>query len=292
MNCVNQFVHARVDGHLYPRLLKWSSETCALRPGTQTRVIGGVRCLYATPTGTRPPRGATLYLHGNAMTLRTLWDTGLINRVAEATQTVVYAPDYVGYGLDVNDTGASGLWGDKLDRAQGARVRRVLSCLPHERVTVMGRSLGASLATAAVSGTSAYDSKVRGLILISPFRSLCDMVPPMLMWSDALVRYFVQGRLDNAVALQRVNAALPVQVIAGTDDSLVPSAQSKSLYLCRKDVQSRDTAGFHLVPGMTHSNMLGIRTFPSVLKLAHDSCIRNTDPPASVFAIASSDSDE
>jgi fermentation-respiration switch protein FrsA (DUF1100 family) len=71
-----------------------------------------------------------------------------------------------------------------------------------------------------------------GLVLLSPFTSLramaADVFPwlgPLLCWVPALLR----DRLDNAAAAEAFPAALPVLLVHGTRDEVVPFAHGQHL---------------------------------------------------------------
>lgn len=294
MSCVQNYVSSQVDANVYP-LLRWHSVNArALPPGTPACTVGGVRCLRVLPSGRRePPRDAVLYLHGNAMTLRSLYQTNLLQRVANSTNSVVYAPEYVGYEPEANVMPRAS--GDRLDRLQVKRVRLVLSHLPQSSVVVMGRSLGAAIAVAAMSDTKGHDDRVQGLILISPFYSLRNMVPSMWFGADRVVRYYVQDRLDNAKGMCKISAHVPVQIVAGVDDELVLPQQSQRLFRERERHVKRCKSGampqLSLIPGMTHCNMLSVTNFDEILGRVHKKCTAGAVPPQEAYAIIGTDSE-
>lgn len=137
------------------------------------------------------------------------------SRLAEGGFGVLLV-DYRGYGGNPGNPSETGLAIDAR-----AAVRFVDTSAPDHPVVLLGESLGA-----AVAIELAVVEPPAALILRSPFTSLIDVArthyppgPPPFLLRD---RYPSEQRIGSV--------ATPVLVIAGSEDSIVPPAQSRQLY--------------------------------------------------------------
>lgn len=85
----------------------------------------------------------------------------------------------------------------------------------------MGRSIGSGVATEL----AVKYSRVRALILISAFTSLCDVVKE---WSFDWVGNLVRERFRNLDKMKMVNC--PKLMIHGRNDRLIPKEHSEKLH--------------------------------------------------------------
>ena len=198
----------------------------------------------------RASRGAVLFLHGNAENISShvqsvLW------LVREGY--TVFAFDYRGYGLSGGDTPDI----PGVHRDARAAISYVLSLpgVSPDRLVVFGQSLGAAVAVHTVA-TASSSRRPRALILDSPFagyrRIVRDKLSSMVVtWPIAwpASRFF-----DDEYSPERwigKIAPVPVIVIHGTVDRVVPYAHGKLLY----DLAS-DPKGIWTVEGGTHATAL------------------------------------
>ena len=126
--------------------------------------------------------------------------------------------DYRGYGGNAGGPSERGL----ADDARAARAYVISrGDIDPRRVVYFGESLGA-----AVAVRLATEHPPRALILRSPFTSLADMGRLHYPWLP--VRLILRDRYPSDELIGRV--AVPVLVIAGTADTIVPYGHSVRLF--------------------------------------------------------------
>jgi fermentation-respiration switch protein FrsA (DUF1100 family) len=146
--------------------------------------------------------------------------------------------DYRGYGGNSGRPSEDGLAAD----ARAARA--FLAGRPEvdpARIVYFGESLGA-----AVAVRLAVESPPAALVLRSPFTSLADVGRLHYPWLP--VAAFLADRYPSIERISRL--AVPLLVVAGERDTLVPAELSRRLYdkACRPKE-------FVLVPGADHNSM-------------------------------------
>jgi len=198
----------------------------------------------------RVSRGTILFLHGNAENISThvqpvLW------LVREGY--TIFAFDYRGYGWSGGD--APDIPG--VHRDARAALSHILSLdgVSPDRLVVFGQSLGAAVAVHTVA-TASPSQRPRALILDSPFagyrRIVRDKLSSLIVtWPIAwpASRFF-----DDEYSPERwigKIARVPVIVIHGTADRVVPYSHGKMLY----DLAS-DPKGIWTVEGGGHATAL------------------------------------
>jgi pimeloyl-ACP methyl ester carboxylesterase len=198
----------------------------------------------------RVSRGTILFLHGNAENISThvqsvLW-------LVQEGYTV-FAFDYRGYGWSGGE--APDIPG--IHRDARAALSKILSLpgISADRLVVFGQSLGAAVAVYTVA-TASSARRPRALILDSPFagyrRIVRDKLSSLIVtWPFAwpASRFF-----DDEYSPERwigKVAPVPVIVIHGTADRVVPYAHGKMLY----DLTS-DPKGIWTVEGGGHATAL------------------------------------
>jgi pimeloyl-ACP methyl ester carboxylesterase len=172
-----------------------------------------LRAWLVGPTG--PDRRVhVLFAPGNAGNRAHRADLG--RRLAADGFTVLLL-DYRGYGGNPGSPAERGLAED----VRAARRFLVEQAGAHpSRLLYVGESLGAAVVTElAVSQPPA------GLVLRSPFRDLASV--GQLHYPMLPVRLLLRDRFDVLGAIQRVSA--PTIVVYGTEDRVVPPAQSEAV---------------------------------------------------------------
>ena len=161
------------------------------------------------------PRAHVVYFHGNGGNL-SMWTPVLVG--LHRQRFSVLAVDYRGYGLSTGRPSERGLYRD---------VEATLACFdqsyrrPRVPTIYWGRSLGTAMASYAAS-RQAPD----GIVLESGFpgaRSLLRSYP--VLWAFS---WFASYRFPTAEWMRGV--AAPALVIHGTNDSIVPYAQGRTLF--------------------------------------------------------------
>ena len=198
----------------------------------------------------RVSRGTILFLHGNAENISThvqsvLW------LVQEGY--AVFAFDYRGYGWSGGD--APDIPG--VHRDARAALSKILSLpgVSPDRLVVFGQSLGAAVAVHTVA-TASSARRPRALILDSPFagyrRIVRDKLSSLIVtwpfaWPASL---FFDDEYSPERWIGKI-APVPVIVIHGTADRVVPYAHGKDLY----DLAS-EPKGIWTVEGGGHATAL------------------------------------
>jgi len=101
---------------------------------------------------------------------------------------------------------------------------------PNEPVIVIGESMGAGVASAAVSNSAGRAGlnhpSIQGLVLITPWDSLSSLAQHHFWYLPA--RWLVLDRYDSVNNLQSFNA--PVAVVIAEQDQIIPSEHANTLF--------------------------------------------------------------
>ncbi len=113
------------------------------------------------------------------------------------------------------------------------------------RLRVFGHSLGAAAALIAMD-----EHRIHRGVLIAPFSSMKSMARMRVGWP---LCELLHHRFDNEAAISRLQArgACHLQVIHGSDDEVIPQAQSAGLAAKFPDVIT-----YHVVDGAFHNHIL------------------------------------
>ena len=181
----------------------------------------------------RPPdagKRVLVFFHGNGDG----WDgAALANRLlAEAGYGVLLA-EYRGYGANPGEPGEAGFYAD--GRAALAWLNAI-GVRPNQ-IVLIGHSIGSGTATQLAS-----EIKPAGLILISGFTDLPDVVASNLPWLPA--RWLMRDTYDNRSKLAAIK--VPILLLHGTDDRLIPMTMAKAMHA------ANPTSRLVLVPGFGH----------------------------------------
>ena len=171
--------------------------------------------LHAWSIGGQETRARILYFHGNGGNL-SVW-APIVTGIA-ARRFAVFAFDYRGYGLSTGRPTEQGLYRD-VDAAVD-HFWRVSSNAP---VVYWGRSLGVAMAA-----YGATRRKPDGLILESGFPDARQLIRGSPLLSALAV--FATYRFPSNTFLERLDTSVPVLVMHGDDDQIVPIAQGRALF--------------------------------------------------------------
>jgi fermentation-respiration switch protein FrsA (DUF1100 family) len=202
----SRLIYPRRGGGETPELAGARLETIASKAGRK------VFALYAPPDGDAVP--VLVHFHGNGEELVDLVDLVTLIR---ARGVGVLAVEYPGYGLSrENEPNETNIYED----AEVALRHLIDGGVARERIVLSGQSLGSGVAVEmARRGLGAR------LLLFSPYTSMSDMANHYL---PVLPNHFlVRDRFDNAVKAPGI--ALPVLVVHGTDDEVIPFRFGKKL---------------------------------------------------------------
>mmetsp|Transcript_81362 Transcript_81362/g.225277 ORF Transcript_81362/g.225277 Transcript_81362/m.225277 type:complete len:487 (+) Transcript_81362:111-1571(+) len=199
--------------HSFPSELLWipsEMDYDACKPGD---------CIPAVFLQCPNARYLILYLHSNGEDIGLCYPFGCGLRLV--LEVHVLLVEYPGYGLCPGESSE-----ETLSKAADAAFRFVCEVLrwPAQDVIVMGRSLGAALATRL-----ARKHQCHGLILVAPFLSLIDAVGQYV--GATLAKAFVGNIFCNREHMAGVE--VPTMVVHGQRDRLVPCDQGRLLFdLC------------------------------------------------------------
>ncbi|MCS6929221.1 MAG: alpha/beta hydrolase [Saprospiraceae bacterium] len=188
------------------------------------------------PTPCTQRRGTLLYFHGNRGNLQR-WGFIHIDFTRRGYDFVI--PDYRGYGKSTGTPSEHALYED-------ARLVYEWTSQRHRggQLVIYGRSLGSAPACYLAAHVSAHR-----LLLETPFDSFAGLLAAHLGRYQASFRSTIL--LPNDRYLCR--CLIPVLILHGTHDRIVPLSSAGRLRACLKD---RDE--FVLITGGTHHNL---RTF-------------------------------
>lgn len=183
--------------------------------------------LYRSPTG---DQRVIVFFHGNGDN----WDgAALANRAIAAAGYGVLLCEYRGYAANPGKPDEAGFYAD----GRAALAWLAAQGIGPGRVVLVGNSIGSGTATQL-----AAEMHPSGLILVSGFSSLPDVVAARLPWLPA--RWLVRDTYDNRAKLSRVSA--PVLLLHGAADQLIPVGQARRLQAANPRAQ------LVVVPGFGH----------------------------------------
>jgi pimeloyl-ACP methyl ester carboxylesterase len=173
---------------------------------------------------------AVIYFGGNGDDV----GASLPDLAAVFPDRAVYLVNYRGYGGSTGAPSEEALVGDAEAVYDWVRTR-------HERILVMGRSLGTGVATALASRRP-----VERLILLTPFDSLTGVAREHFPWAP--VRWLLKDRYESAQRIVHVRS--PVLVLVAEHDEVISRARSDALAAAIHH-SLRHTV---LVPGAKHDD--------------------------------------
>lgn len=181
-----------------------------------------------------------LLLHGNGENLGTVWATGLMERFA-ALGVSVTVLDYPGYGRSTGRPSEASLVAGT--SAVLARVRALSGDRP---IALVGFSLGAAV---AVQTAARRPGELAALVLISPWRDLAALASSKFpAW---LVRWSLPDRWDSAAALRSLPEEVPVSILHGDRDRIIPTRHGRRLHA------ERASSSFVEIAGYGHNDLFG-----------------------------------
>ena len=183
--------------------------------------------LFRSPSG---DQRVIVFFHGNGDN----WDgAALANRaIAEAGYGVLLC-EYRGYSANPGTPGEAGFYADGRVALAWLAGRGI----GPDRTVLAGNSIGSGPATQL-----AAEFQPAGLVLISGFTSLPDVVAGRLPWLPA--QWLVRDKFENREKIARLK--MPILLLHGTEDQLVPAAQAQALQA------ANPAARLVLVPGFGH----------------------------------------
>jgi uncharacterized protein len=210
----------------------------AIRPGAG---VVRVRCGDATLKVwelNREQAAAVIYFGGNAEEV----SGNLADFAAAFPDRAVYLVNYRGYGGSTGSPSETALIADAESIYDWVSAR-------HERIAVMGRSLGSGVATAL-----ATRRQLERLILITPYDSIANVAADHFSWLP--VRRLIRDRYDSLARIGRVR--VPVLAVVAEHDEVVLRARSDALIAAIP----QNIRHVVVIVGATHND---ISSFPAYL---------------------------
>lgn len=186
--------------------------------------------------------GAAIYFGGNAERIEDMRD----EFAQWFPQSSVYLVPYRGYGASEGTPTEEALLSDAL-----AVYDQVVARQQGAPVTVIGRSLGSSIASYVAS-----QRPVARLALITPFDSMSSVAQAHYPWLP--LRWLMQDRYETAQYLKKYEG--PVLVVRAGKDEVVPTASTDRLIAAMK----KKPQVLHL-PDATHNSVDGDPAFGKAL---------------------------
>ena len=197
-----------------------------------TRIVG-----WAGDAAAAPGAPAVVFFHGNGENLETMRLSGLYDEL-DRLGIAWLAVDYPGYGASGGSPSEAALVGaarggfDELARRFPGRPRMVC-----------GWSLGAAVAVQLAAGRAA---EVDGLMLLSPWTDLPSLAGEH--FPGWIVSLLLRERYDSIG--RAAELTLPVLVIHGADDRIIPAEHGRRL------AAALPAADYLEVPGAGHNDLL------------------------------------
>lgn len=212
------------------------------------------------PVASLVPRATVIVFNGNAGSRAHRVPLALALRERDAQVLLV---DYRGYGGNPGSPTERGLAAD----ARAARDYVVSRPdVNASRLVYYGESLGTAVAVALALG-----HPPAALVLRSPFTSVTDLAQHHYSWLP--VRLLLRDRYDALAGIRRVR--VPLLVIAGEEDRIVPIAFSQQLYAAAGQPKA-----FVAVPNARHNDFELLAGDTAITAIARFIETRVTDPEA------------
>ncbi len=181
-------------------------------------------------------------------------DTGALNdRVAEFTPYFKQGYGFLllgyrGFGGNPGTPSERGLYRDA--RAGVAWLEN--NGYPLKRIVFYGHSLGTGIAV-----EMAVEYPVYAVVLEAPYTTLPDTVTMSMPLVQS--RWFMKDRYDNLAKIGKIK--IPLMIIQGTQDEVIPWAQGKALFKAAKGPKEA-----HFVPDAGHMNLYDFGEADLVMK--------------------------
>ncbi|KAG6372754.1 Alpha/Beta hydrolase protein [Boletus reticuloceps] len=183
-------------------------------------------------------RPTLLFLHGNSATRAIPGRVQYYSAFVSRLQTNVLTIDYRGFGDSQGSPSERGLATD----ARAAFDWLIANGATPENVLIVGHSLGTAVASSLAVSLSEESTRVRGLVLMSPFTSMHTLVdtysvfgvfPVMLPLTVVpraaeLYKKFLVHRFDTLSIITRVK--VPVLIVHAEDDFDISHTHSDALF--------------------------------------------------------------
>ena len=176
-----------------------------------------------------------LWFHGNAGNINRRLDN--IKMIYERVPVNVFIIDYRQYGRSEGKVSEQGTYLDARAALAYLHSRKEIN---REKIIFFGRSLGS-----AVAVELALNEKCRALILETPFTSILEMGKKLYPFLP--VSLLLKTKYDSLAKIR--NIKVPILVMHGDKDALVPFEHGKKLY-----DMANEPKEFYTIPGAGHND--------------------------------------
>jgi len=176
-----------------------------------------------------------LWFHGNAGNINRRLDN--IKMIYERVPVNVFIIDYRQYGRSEGKVSEQGTYLDARAALAYLHSRKEIN---REKIIFFGRSLGS-----AVAVELALNEKCRALILETPFTSILEMGKKLYPFLP--VSLLLKTKYDSLAKIR--NIKVPILVMHGDKDDLVPFEHGKRLY-----DMANEPKEFYTIPGAGHND--------------------------------------
>ena len=176
-----------------------------------------------------------LWFHGNAGNINRRLDN--IKMIYERVPVNVFIIDYRQYGRSEGKVSEQGTYLDARAALAYLHSRKEIN---REKIIFFGRSLGS-----AVAVELALNEKCRALILETPFTSILEMGKKLYPFLP--VSLLLKTKYDSLAKIR--NIKVPILVMHGDKDALVPFEHGKRLY-----DMANEPKEFYTIPGAGHND--------------------------------------
>ena len=172
-----------------------------------------------------PDKPFLVYAHGNAQSLKNLLETQttfFLEELSKKLDRNLILISYPSYGKSQGKAHQN-----SLTQSVVAAIRRARRYNPHEKVAVLGYSLGA-----AAGSLASYEMKpvVDKLILIAPFTSLLEIVHEKIGFFYYFAESFIKKNHAFKVLETLKKFPKEILILHGKEDTLVPYQHGKKIY--------------------------------------------------------------
>jgi fermentation-respiration switch protein FrsA (DUF1100 family) len=192
--------------------------------------------IHALHWPANPGRPTLLYLHGNA---QSVFEWALVRLELTALDCGLLLIDYPGYGKSQGTPTEAGLYASAHAAYEWLRDEQAAAA---DAIIVLGKSLGGGVATELASL-----KPVAGLILESTFCSVVHLAKKLYPFVPTNM-LFKTERFDSLTRIP--NITVPVLVIHGDRDELIPLAQGRALLDAAREPKS-----LYVVNGAGHNDV-------------------------------------
>lgn len=186
-----------------------------------TRLTGWLIAAQGVPNK-RAAKGTVIHFHGNAQNMSAHWEyAGWLARRGFN----VFVFDYRGYGQSEGSPGPRGVYEDSVAAIRYVRGR---GDIDPARLLVFGQSLGGTQAIAAIGGGEREG--VRAVAIEATFLSYSAIASEKVTGAGLLMNdHYSAERYVAALA------PLPLLLIHGTADEVIPASHSERLYALARE---------------------------------------------------------